>query len=106
MGHATDLETIKAAKSAHRCSWCAERIDIGTTYMRYRYFNGGDAGTVKLHPECNAVLDKTIREEGGDYEFAPGDNPRGCNCGHSQGCETCAINQSASPAGEKGSSHE
>jgi hypothetical protein len=97
MGHATELQTIKAARSEHRCSWCAERIDIGTPYQRYRYYEGGDAGTVKLHPECNTALEETVREEGFDYEFFPGENPRGCNCGHTHGCTTCAERKSATP---------
>lgn len=90
MGHSTELQSITAARSAHRCSWCAERIEVGAPYKRYRYFDGGDAGTVKLHPECNDILDETVREEGWDYEFHAGENPRGCNCGHMHGCERCA----------------
>lgn len=90
MGYSTELQSIAAARSAHRCSWCAERIDVGTPYKRYRYFDGGDACTVKLHPECSDILDETVSEEGGDYEFQSGDNPRGCNCGHDRSCVTCA----------------
>lgn len=90
MGHSTELQQVKAARKPHRCSWCAERIEVGAPYKRYRYFDGGDAGTVKLHPECSDILDETVREEGGDYEFHAGDNPRGCNCGHERGCLTCA----------------
>jgi hypothetical protein len=98
MGHATELERVKAAKVTHRCSWCAEKINVGSPYSRYRYFDGGDAGTVKLHPECHEVLDETVREEGYDYEFYPGENPRGCNCGHSHGCPTCEERKHKAPA--------
>jgi hypothetical protein len=35
--------------------------------------------------------------EGFDYEFFPGENPRGCNCGHTHGCTTCAERKSATP---------
>lgn len=90
MGASTTVERVKVAKKAHTCSWCAERIDVGSTYSRYRYFDGGDAGTVKLHPECEEVLDECCREEGGSYEFYAGDNPRGCNCGYTNGCKKCA----------------
>ena len=85
----TALETIKAARKPHVCEWCAERIDAGSTYQRYRYFNGREAATVRLHPECNLALEETVRDEGYDYEFMRGENPRGCTCGFSQGCKTC-----------------
>lgn len=85
----TAPETIKSAKSMHRCSWCAHHIKIGSSYKKYRYFDGGDAATVKMHPECYTAMEKTAAEEGHDFEFMPGDNPRGCNCGFSHGCPTC-----------------
>jgi hypothetical protein len=86
MGISTDIETIKSAKNHHRCSWCNGRIDAGTGYSRYRFYDGGDAGTVKLHPECFEASLDLERED----TFRPGDNPRGCSCGFSAGCENCA----------------
>lgn len=83
----TDLVLVKVAKKEHRCSWCAEKIEAGESYTRYRYFGDDGASTVKLHAEC---LDATHELEQGD-EFSPGDNPRGCACGHSRGCENCAT---------------
>jgi hypothetical protein len=98
MGYSTDPTHIKSAKTAHRCSWCDEHIEVGSEYTRYRYFDGGDAGTVKLHPECYVVMQETAREEGYDYEFLPGKNPRGCNCGFSHGCPTCETRKAAKDA--------
>ena len=91
MGFATETETIVSAKKRHQCSWCAERIEIGETYLRYRWYNGSDASTVKMHPECISAMRELIKLEGGyEIEFGLGDNPRGCLCGHDRGCERCA----------------
>lgn len=89
MSASTDLQIIKAAKKKHRCSYCGHAILLGETYKRYRYFDGGDAGTVKIHPECLDAfneLDPSEQQDG----FSQGDNPRGCNCGFSKDCERCA----------------
>ena len=91
MGFATDIETIASARRKHRCSWCNERINVGEKYLRYRWYDSGDAATVKLHEECNSAMSEFIKNEGGyDIEFSPGDNPRGCICGHDIHCERCA----------------
>lgn len=86
MSYSTDVETIKAAKKPHICSWCDKRIETGEGYKRWRWYDSGDAMTCKLHPECYVAM--------GDLEygetFYPGENPRGCSCGHTAGCENCA----------------
>lgn len=69
--HATETETHKAKKQ-HRCGWCWQFVDAGETYKRYRYYNCGDAGTVKMHPECYDVMQEEAREEGGWFEWTPG----------------------------------
>lgn len=92
MGHATDTRSIVKARKNHYCSWCAEAIYTGQPYDTWRWYDGGDASTVKVHPECLEALDEVIKKEGGDYEFFAGDNPRGCSCGFSKGCKTCEDN--------------
>jgi hypothetical protein len=67
----TEVETHKARK-AHRCEWCWQRIDEGAEYKRYRYYDGGEAGTVKMHPECYEAMQEAAREEGGWIEWTPG----------------------------------
>ena len=84
----TEPVTIKSAHKKHICSWCGTRINVGESYIRYRWFDGGDVGTVKQHPECYDAMNELIDFEG-SIEFNEGDNPRGCNCGHSKGCERC-----------------
>lgn len=98
MSASTTPESIKAAKKAHGCSWCAERIDAGQPYVRWRYFMDGDAGTCKAHPECHDAMMELSRLEGGFVEFTPGESPRGCNCGYDAGCP-CASRRAAPNSG-------
>lgn len=79
-----------AAKN-HVCDWCGERIDAGGKYWRWRWFDSGDASTCKAHPECYEAMLRAAQDEGGEITFSRGDNPRGCDCGHSIGCENCAA---------------
>ncbi len=71
MSYVTETEAHKARKS-HRCKWCWQHIELGTEYRRYRYYVGGEAGTVKMHPECYDAMQDEAREEGGWYEWTPG----------------------------------
>jgi hypothetical protein len=81
----TETVEVKSARKQHQCSWCGEVIDTGQPYMRYRWYGDG-AITVKQHPECYAAMNEQIDFEG-EVTFSPGDNPRGCNCGHDRDCE-------------------
>ena len=85
----TEPETIKAAKKAHICSWCGEKIDAGETYIRYRWFSADGASVVKEHPECYDAMNEVIDLDG-EIEFGVGEHPRGCNCGRDAGCPRCA----------------
>lgn len=91
----TELEVIKAAKKKHRCSWCPERIMPGETYKRWRSFYQGDAFSNKMHPECYDAMHIMAKQEGYDFEFWPGENPRGCTCGFEKGCEICKAREAA-----------
>ena len=71
----TSVETHKARKQ-HRCDWCGQAIEPATDYKRYRFFDGADAGTVKLHPECHDASCDAAHEEGGYLEWTPGENER------------------------------
>lgn len=64
------------AKKAHGCHWCGQRIEPGELYVKYRWWNGGDAGTNKMHPECDEACNEAAREEGGWIDWLPGDNER------------------------------
>ena len=67
----TEVETHKARK-AHRCEWCWQRIDEGTEYKRYRYYNGSETATIKMHPECMEAMQEEAAHWGGDFEWTPG----------------------------------
>lgn len=73
--HCTTPEIIKAAKKRHICSWCGQRIETGDAYKRWRCYDGIDAGTVKMHPECCDVCTAELRKSG-ENEFTPYDNER------------------------------
>lgn len=75
MSHITEAET-HVAKKQHRCTWCWQFIQPGETYKRYRYYSEGEAGTVKLHPECKTAVDDAAYEEGGFVEWTPGEGER------------------------------
>ncbi len=71
MSAATATETHKACKR-HGCDWCAEAIEVGAEYRRYRWFSYGEVGTVRTHPECFDAMQDAAREEGGWFEWTPG----------------------------------
>lgn len=66
--YCTDPDTFKARK-LHVCMSCGQCIEVGETYKRWRSYDGGDAGTSKMHPECLAMH----QEEGdyGEWEYTP-----------------------------------
>lgn len=71
MSATSEVETLKAAKH-HRCTWCWEHINPGEQYLRYRWWNCGDTGTEKMHPECHVAMQDAAEEEGGWFEWTPG----------------------------------
>ena len=71
MSHSTEPTSHKAIKQ-HRCTWCWQFILLGESYTRYRCYDGGDAGTVKMHPECFEVMQEEAAEWGYDFEWTPG----------------------------------
>lgn len=72
----TDCETLKARKP-HRCMSCGEAIAVGDTYKRWRTYDGGDAGTNKMHPECLAMHQAdAVRFGENEWEYSPYDHER------------------------------
>lgn len=88
MSPSTTPQLIKAAKKDHRCDWCNTKIDAGESYKRYRWFDSGDAYTVKMHPECLDASTDLMQIDGESLQDGWGDFKRGCYC-DSQ-CERCA----------------
>lgn len=65
--HCTD-PTTQVARKAHVCQSCGQIIAAGGVYLRWRCYDSGDAGTVKMHPECH---DMHNAEAEGAWEFTP-----------------------------------
>lgn len=89
MGYATPAETHRAAKQ-HRCDWCGEPIAVGETYQRWRWYGDGTISAVRSHQECVAAAHEAAAEWGSDEVTFNRSETRGCWCGHSAGCQTCA----------------
>ena len=70
-------QSVKRSRKRRWCDWCGEAIEIGQPYESYRWADGGDAGTVKMHPECLAAMDRAAKAEGGNIVWCPGDFRRG-----------------------------
>lgn len=69
--YCTDPETLTARK-AHRCMSCGEPVNPGEQYTRWRCYDSGDVGTVKMHPECHAMHCADAEGMGGGpWEFTP-----------------------------------
>lgn len=67
----TEIERPKARKP-HRCMSCGEGIAVGETYVRWRCYDGGDASTNKMHPECLAMHQDDARRFGdNEWEYSP-----------------------------------
>ncbi len=71
MPYQTETTTQKSRKNRH-CDWCWQRIAIGDEYKRYRVYDGGDASTVQMHPECCEAMSEAAQQEGGWYEWTAG----------------------------------
>jgi hypothetical protein len=68
--------SVKRSRKQRHCDWCAEKIEIGQPYESYRWADGSDGGTVRMHPECYAAMQEKCRVES-DLEWSPGDFVRG-----------------------------
>ena len=69
--YCTDTETLKARKT-HLCMSCGEGIAVGETYVRWRCYDGGDASTNKMHPECLAMHQADADKYGDrEWEYSP-----------------------------------
>lgn len=69
--YCTDLETLKA-RTPHRCMSCGETIGVGETYKRWRTYDGGDAQTNKMHPECLAMHEADAKRYGeNQWDYSP-----------------------------------
>ncbi len=71
--YCTPTETRKARKP-HRCTYCAEQIEVGDQYLRWMSVIDGKAITNKMHPECLTFLEEDAC--GGYFEYIPYEGER------------------------------
>lgn len=99
MTRSTDPVTVTAARKEHVCDWCGEGIDVGTSYVRWRYFDldrPHDTGAVAMHPDCHRAMVRCedVRRDGCWF---PGSYRRGCWCeSGTEECD-CGIGEKAKP---------
>lgn len=59
-------DTVTARKQ-HACSWCGQKIEAGSKYVRQFVLFDGDTCTNKFHPECdNWIHVENVDEFEGD----------------------------------------
>lgn len=69
--YCTDTESLTARKP-HVCQSCGEAVNLGEQYKRWRCYDAGDVGTVKMHPECYEMHCSEAEGLGeGSWEFTP-----------------------------------
>jgi hypothetical protein len=83
MAEATDAVDVKARKP-HRCWWCDERIEIGTTYKQWTCFGDGNVQRVQVHVECLKAWQSLHPHDAEEMTY--GSFSRGCTCEHGR-CE-------------------
>jgi hypothetical protein len=70
-------QTVKRSRKVRQCTWCGDPVEIGQPYQSYRWADGGDAGTVVLHPECSDAMDAVGKTDPHFVGWCPGDFVRG-----------------------------
>lgn len=79
--YSTPSET-RTARKQHRCTYCAEHVEVGTQYERWMSVDDGKAFTNKMHPECLAHLVDCSGGGGFCYDLYGGERPKP----EAQGC--------------------
>ncbi len=62
--------TSPKARKQHVCIACLSYILPGETYERCRWWDSGDAGTSRMHPECAKETDAAGYFDNGDRILA------------------------------------
>ena len=70
-------QAVKRSRKVRQCTWCGESVEIGQPYQSYRWADGGDAGTVILHPECGDAMDSAGNTNPHFVGWSVGDFVRG-----------------------------
>lgn len=88
------VKTIRRSRKVYTCHWCAERVEIHSTYSTW--FTYGENTITRMHPECYTAM---LKADHYDEELPPpGTYRRGCWCGERE--EHCTCIAKARQAGE------
>jgi hypothetical protein len=69
------------ARRVWKCWWCGERIEVNEQYSSWRWADGSDVMTVRVHSECEQAWNALAVEDGYGYaEVEFGEFSRGCRC--------------------------
>lgn len=68
--------SVKRSRKERHCDWCAQKIEVGQPYESYRWADGSDGGTVRMHPECYEAMSRASRLDP-HMVWSPGDFVRG-----------------------------
>lgn len=91
MGVTFHETSVAKSRKRRGCSWCGQAIEIGQPYRAYSWSDSGDYCRACMHPECYTAMQSVAVEEGGWFEWTPGDFHRGCGC--DAGCCECKKQQ-------------
>lgn len=72
---------IVAARKQHKCSWCGDTIEIGTSYRSWVWSEDGDFTRIACHPECKVAWEE-LEQLDPLCLFAGALFSRGCMCDH------------------------
>jgi len=70
-------QCVKRSRKPRTCTWCGDLVEIGHPYQSYRWAEGGDSGSVVLHPECGDAMDAAGRANPHFVGWSDGDFMRG-----------------------------
>jgi hypothetical protein len=61
--HCFSIKSVKARK-LHKCIWCGQRIEVGSTYRDERSVFDGNMQRHRWHPECDDEAADFFRKSG------------------------------------------
>ena len=98
--------TMPKARKEHKCDLCRRTIPVGTKYVRFSGKDNEDFFDVKLHTECDKIVNEYCRDEcESEWDMWGVIDWLQCKlcdeCGQRADCEKYVIDCYAEEAGEQ-----